>query len=179
MRMSAMCVRLPGWSPFMCTAQAVVVRMLSDSKLEVREVAATTLSGLLKGASPAETAQLRASFLSDVDRLFPRSRKRQKAKAGAEASGAATRMLPGSHRLSVGLSNDLPADARCAWHGKGQVCLQISVTSLMRSFGSGVSRVHCSLAVTSAGVHAFFGCAQGQVSRSGTLQCWACRRSCR
>ncbi len=73
--------------------QGVAVRLLSDSKLEVREVAATTLSGLLKGASPAEAAQLRASFLSDVDRLFPRSRKRQKAKAGAEASGAALWML--------------------------------------------------------------------------------------
>ncbi len=70
--------------------QAVVVRMLSDSKLEVREVAATTLSGLLKGASADEAARLRASFLADVDRLLPRNRKRQKAKAGADASGAPT-----------------------------------------------------------------------------------------
>jgi len=68
--------------------QAVVVRMLSDSKLEVREVAATTLSGLLKGAKADEAARLRASFLADVDRLLPRNRKRQKAKAGADASGA-------------------------------------------------------------------------------------------
>ena len=75
-------------SPVWVAPQAVVVSMLSDSKLEVREVAATTLSGLLKGASPAEAARLRASFLLDVDRLFPRSRKRQKAKAGTEASGA-------------------------------------------------------------------------------------------
>ena len=70
--------------------QAVVVRMLSDSKLEVREVAATTLSGLLKGAKADEAARLRASFLADVDRLLPRNRKRQKAKAGADASGALT-----------------------------------------------------------------------------------------
>ena len=68
--------------------QAVVVRMLSDSKLEVREVAATTLSGLLKGAKADEAARLRTSFLADVDRLLPRNRKRQKAKAGIDPAGA-------------------------------------------------------------------------------------------
>lgn len=62
--------------------------MLSDSKLEVREVAATTLSGLLKGAKADEAARLRGSFLADVDSLLPRNRKRQKAKAGVDASGA-------------------------------------------------------------------------------------------
>lgn len=64
----------------------MVTTMLGDSKLEVREVAAVTLAGLLKGAAPPEAQQLRESFQADVARFS--SRRRRRTAAGAAASGS-------------------------------------------------------------------------------------------
>lgn len=66
----------------------MVSEMLGDSKLEVREVAAVTLAGLLKGAAPPEARQLRESFQADVAR-FSRRRRRRTA-TGAAAAGTET-----------------------------------------------------------------------------------------
>ena len=63
----------------------MVSEMLGDSKLEVREVAAVTLAGLLKGAAPPEARQLRESFQADVARFS--SRRRCRTAAGAAAAG--------------------------------------------------------------------------------------------
>ncbi|KAL6772361.1 hypothetical protein ACKKBG_A29920 [Auxenochlorella protothecoides x Auxenochlorella symbiontica] len=55
-----------------------VVERLSDAKLEVRDLAAATLSGLLKGMEESKTASLRAAFLADVERLLPAKRGRKR-----------------------------------------------------------------------------------------------------
>ncbi|KAL0045726.1 hypothetical protein WJX82_002854 [Trebouxia sp. C0006] len=51
--------------------QQLVVSMLSDKKLEVQDLAAASLSGLLKGTTPAQFEQLRQHFLQKVDHMFP------------------------------------------------------------------------------------------------------------
>ncbi|DBA73425.1 TPA: hypothetical protein ACH3X1_011462 [Trebouxia sp. C0004] len=51
--------------------QQLVVGMLSDRKLEVQDLAAASLSGLLKGTTPAQFEQLRQHFLQKVDHMFP------------------------------------------------------------------------------------------------------------
>ena len=80
------------------SSQAMVVGMLADSKLEVREVAAVTLAGLLKGASPTEAHQLRSSFQADVARFSSRHRN----KRGAAAAGPAL-SLAEKHAAVLGL----------------------------------------------------------------------------
>ncbi|KAL4431419.1 hypothetical protein ABPG75_006675 [Micractinium tetrahymenae] len=64
----------------------LVCRMLEDTKLEVREMAATTLSGLVKGLPPAEAATLRERFIRQSQRLFPSSKRRRTGGAGAAAA---------------------------------------------------------------------------------------------
>ncbi|KAL0043408.1 hypothetical protein WJX79_003790 [Trebouxia sp. C0005] len=51
--------------------QQLVVSMLSDRKLEVQDLAAASLSGLLKGTTPAQFEQLRQHFLQKVNQMFP------------------------------------------------------------------------------------------------------------
>lgn len=69
---------------------ALVRRMLEDAKLEVREMAATTLSGLVKGLPPAEAAALRESFIQRSRQLFPTTKRRRTGSASA-----ATAVPPG------------------------------------------------------------------------------------
>ena len=76
----------------------MVVGMLADSKLEVREVAAVTLAGLLKGASPAEALQLRGSFEADVARFGGRRRHKT---GGASPAGQLS--LAEKHAAVLGL----------------------------------------------------------------------------
>ena len=66
----------------------MVMELMADSKLEVREVAATTLAGLLKGAAPPDAAALRQHLQEDAARLFPRSRRRRKLGANADTGQA-------------------------------------------------------------------------------------------
>ena len=77
--------------------QAMVVAMLEDAKLEVREMAATTLSGLLKGLPKSEAEALRRSFIERALQLFPpgaagaaatAAKRRRTAAAAVSATGA-------------------------------------------------------------------------------------------
>lgn len=78
--------------------QGTVVAMLADSKLEVREVAAVTLAGLLKGASPSEATQLRTTFQAAVASFT--GRRRRKIGAAAAAPGLT---LAEKHAAVLGL----------------------------------------------------------------------------
>lgn len=55
--------------------QQVVMRLMRDKKLEVQELAAGTLSGMLKGLSEADFNAIRADLLARTDQLFPRGRR--------------------------------------------------------------------------------------------------------
>lgn len=50
--------------------QGFVVRSLQDSKVEVRNIAAATLSGMIKGMPASEAAQLRSDLLSQATSSF-------------------------------------------------------------------------------------------------------------
>jgi hypothetical protein len=65
----------------------MVVRMLGDRKLEVQDLAATTLSGILKGLPPADAGALRAQFIAAAEEQFPVGRKRVR---GSRENGAPT-----------------------------------------------------------------------------------------
>lgn len=56
--------------------KAACLGRLSDPKLEVRELASTTLSGLLKGLCSVEAAELRGKLLREAKRLLPARRRR-------------------------------------------------------------------------------------------------------
>eukprot|EP00891_Asterochloris_glomerata_P001540 jgi/Astpho2/1540/fgenesh1_pg.00026_%23_29_t len=60
----------------------MVVSMLADKKLEVQELAAVSLSGLLKGLPQDQFEQLRQRFMQRVDELFPSKRQRVAKNAG-------------------------------------------------------------------------------------------------
>lgn len=60
--------------------QQLVVQLTKDKKLEVQEMAARTLAGLLKGLSEPAFNALRADLLQQAQQLFPR--RRQKTKSG-------------------------------------------------------------------------------------------------
>lgn len=63
----------------------MVVALLSDPKVEVRHLAAATLSGMIKGmAQPAREA-LQAQLLGQAAQLFKTGRKRAKQAAGSSA----------------------------------------------------------------------------------------------
>ncbi|KAI3424360.1 hypothetical protein D9Q98_009913 [Chlorella vulgaris] len=84
--------------------QAMVVAMLSDPKLEVREMAATTLSGLLKGLPPKDADALRQNFTDQALQLFPLNKRRRTAGGGTAAppaGGAAS--LAQRHAVVLGL----------------------------------------------------------------------------
>ena len=64
-------------SPPQSTAcQQLVVRLMRDGKLEVQEMAASTLAGMLKGLSEPEFHTLQSDLVAQANRLFPKSRKR-------------------------------------------------------------------------------------------------------
>ena len=64
-------------SPPQSTAcQQLVVRLMRDGKLEVQEMAASTLAGMLKGLSEPAFRALQSDLLAQANRLFPKSRKR-------------------------------------------------------------------------------------------------------
>ncbi|KAK2076994.1 hypothetical protein QBZ16_005222 [Prototheca wickerhamii] len=65
----------------------VVVERLADAKLEIRDLAAATLSGLIKGLDEREAAALRQSFLADAERLLPAKRRRPRGGAPAASPG--------------------------------------------------------------------------------------------
>lgn len=77
------------------------VKCLSDSKLEVRELASMTLSGLIKGLPDSDAERLRASLLRDAKRLLPARRRRAGTADGASSSGfvhrSVTRECRNSH----------------------------------------------------------------------------------
>ena len=56
----------------------IVLHALGDSKLEVRELAAATLSGMVKGFSESENEGLRLQFLSLAQEVFPLKGKRRR-----------------------------------------------------------------------------------------------------
>ena len=60
--------------------QQLVVQLTKDKKLEVQEMAARTLAGLLKGLSEPAFNALRSDLLRQAQQLFPL--RRQKSKAG-------------------------------------------------------------------------------------------------
>lgn len=60
--------------------QQLVVQLTKDKKLEVQEMAARTLAGLLKGLSDSAFNALRSDLLQQAQQLFPR--RRQKNRAG-------------------------------------------------------------------------------------------------
>lgn len=55
----------------------MIVRLMKDKKLEVQEMAAATLAGLLKGLSEPAFNALRADLLQQARRMFPRKRGKQ------------------------------------------------------------------------------------------------------
>jgi hypothetical protein len=63
--------------------QAVVTSLLADPKVEVRHLAAATLSGMIKGMHGGDREALQAQLLRRASQLFPSGRKRIKAAAGA------------------------------------------------------------------------------------------------
>lgn len=52
-----------------------MIRHLSDPKAEVRQVAGSSLSGMIKGMSATESAELRDTFLGTARRLFGKKRR--------------------------------------------------------------------------------------------------------
>lgn len=62
---------------------AIVLPRLQDSKLEVRELAATTLSGLLKGVSSETAQEVRISALARAKEVFPPGANRKRALNGS------------------------------------------------------------------------------------------------
>lgn len=89
--------------------QAMVSTMLGDAKLEVREVAAVTLAGLLKGVAPHQAQQLRDGFQADVARFS--GRRRRRTTAGAAAAGAGLPRVLASTRLCKTVFSSLPWDS--------------------------------------------------------------------
>ncbi|KAK9818405.1 hypothetical protein WJX72_012161 [[Myrmecia] bisecta] len=58
--------------------EEVVVALLADKKLEVQDLAADTLSGILKGLPGAQVEGLRKRFLREVELMFPNKRQKHK-----------------------------------------------------------------------------------------------------
>ncbi|KDD73738.1 hypothetical protein H632_c1880p0, partial [Helicosporidium sp. ATCC 50920] len=87
---------------FMLAHQSLVeavVERLSDSKLEVRELASSTLSGLLKGMREEHSRALLASFLTKAKTLLPSRRRWATRDVPAETSTS----LPVRHAAVLGL----------------------------------------------------------------------------
>lgn len=84
------------------TAQVVeeVLQRLEDSKLEVRELAAATLSGVLRGLAPEEQAALRKRCLARAADLFPGRRRRR---LDGDVTAAQQAPLPERHGVVLAL----------------------------------------------------------------------------
>jgi hypothetical protein len=85
------------------TAQALVLRHLSDAKAEVRTVASDTLAGLIKALPPAEVAALLAGFQARARELFSRKR------GSGDRSGPAPHSLEARLGVVMGLRAFLAA----------------------------------------------------------------------
>lgn len=59
--------------------QQMVVRLMRDKKLEVQELAADTLSGMLKGLSEADFHAIRSDLLAQMAQAFPKGMQRKAA----------------------------------------------------------------------------------------------------
>ena len=89
-----------------------VLHALSDTKLEVRELAAATLSGMVKGLSITGAEELRKTFLSRALVLFPPSssaaaaRRRKRLRAGQKDASTTTtpsHTMEARHAVVLGL----------------------------------------------------------------------------
>ena len=81
----------------------MILQRFEDEKLEVRELSAATLSGLIRGLPPSEAASLRAKFLARALEVFPaRSRRRRRDEADAPAVPAVA-PLPVRHGAALAL----------------------------------------------------------------------------
>lgn len=63
--------------------QGAALALLHDRKLEVQDMAAALLAGLLKGLTPTTFSQLRQQCIQQAETLFPAKRHRKKAAAAA------------------------------------------------------------------------------------------------
>ena len=61
--------------------QGAALALLRDKKLEVQDMAAALLAGLLKGLSPSAAAELRQQCIADVEAAFPAKGRRRKSAA--------------------------------------------------------------------------------------------------
>ena len=68
----------------------MVLERLEDEKLEVRELAGTTLSGLIRGLSPSEAASLRRRFLQKAIEVFPTRNRRRRIDTTTTTVGPST-----------------------------------------------------------------------------------------
>jgi len=74
----------------MAQVQQLVLQRLQDQQVEVRHLAAATLSGILKGLPPAEVIAVREQLMSQALAIFgppPGSGMRRKRGAAAAAEG--------------------------------------------------------------------------------------------
>jgi hypothetical protein len=65
----------------------MVLQRLEDEKLEVRELAAASLSGLVRGLRESEAAELRQRFLTRANEIFPPRGRRRRTREELEGGG--------------------------------------------------------------------------------------------
>jgi hypothetical protein len=94
-----------------CASQAVVTSLLADPKVEVRHLAAATLSGMLKGMHDADREALEAQLLNRAGQLFPTGRKRIKAAAGTAGAQVGGRGRRSRGRRLLPQLHSRPQDA--------------------------------------------------------------------
>eukprot|EP00884_Botryococcus_braunii_P020190 jgi/Botrbrau1/6855/Bobra.152_2s0014.1 len=93
--------------------EQLVMSSLADSKLEVQEMAAMTLSGLLKGVSDSKAAALRSQLLEQHSALFP-ARKNRRDRTKSEPRAA--EKIAEKHAVVLGLKAcvlSAPYDVPC------------------------------------------------------------------
>ena len=72
----------------------VVLQRLEDEKLEVRELAAASLSGLVRGLPDSDASELRRRFLSRANEIFPTRGRRRRTREQLEQQDGNTTTLP-------------------------------------------------------------------------------------
>ena len=77
---------------------ALLRKLLADDKLEIRQLASTTLSGLLQCLEERFASTVRDAIMADATRLFPLTRRR-----GAAAEKPSKEVLTQSHACVLGL----------------------------------------------------------------------------
>ncbi|KAH7621507.1 hypothetical protein Ndes2526B_g03845 [Nannochloris sp. 'desiccata'] len=82
----------------------MVLQRLEDEKLEVRELAANSLSGLVRGLPENDAAELRRKFLSRANEIFPtrgrRRRTREQLESGSKIAAATIDTSPATSSSS-------------------------------------------------------------------------------